>query len=138
MSNSKDNRKGITDLNKKLSDILNDRCMLAHSFLSLLSETTTAKHTSQIKLVKDPQSNRVYDLLIKKTKHVTLYDNLIIFLDTDKKFQLKGDLLEMITNKDYNDDLANLSYKNYCLKLRNKCILMKKLRVLKAKEIHLF
>ena len=34
---------------------------------------------------------------------------MLTFCDTDKKFQLNGDLLKMITNKNYNLDLANLT-----------------------------
>ena len=35
----------------------------------------------------------------------------MIFRDTDNKFELQGDLLKMITNNNYNVDLANLSDK---------------------------
>ena len=42
---------------------------------------------------------------------VTLYDSLLTIRDTDKQFDLKGDLLKMITNKNYNVDLAKLSDK---------------------------
>ena len=35
-----------------------------------------------------------------------LYEKLLTFRDTDKKFDLKGDLLKMITNKNYNAYLA--------------------------------
>ena len=34
------------------------------------------------------------------------------FRDADKKFELQGDRSEMITNKNYTEDFANLSYKN--------------------------
>ena len=36
---------------------------------------------------------------------------MITFCDTNKKFQLNGDLLKLITNKNYNVDLAKLSAK---------------------------
>ena len=36
---------------------------------------------------------------------------MITFRDTVKEFELKGDLLKMITNKNYNVDLASLSDK---------------------------
>ena len=36
---------------------------------------------------------------------------MLTFRDTNKVFELKGDLLEMITNKNYNVDLASLSDK---------------------------
>ena len=44
----------------------------------------------------------------EKTIPVTLYDSLLKFRDTDKKFELKGDPLKMITNMNYNVDLADL------------------------------
>ena len=53
--------------------------------------------TRQLRLIKDPSSNRVNDVLINKTKPVTLYNNLLTFPDTDKKFELPGDFLRMIT-----------------------------------------
>ena len=36
---------------------------------------------------------------------------MITFRDTGKEFELKGDLLKMIPNKNYNVDLASLSDK---------------------------
>ena len=79
--------------------------------MSLLSKITNPVNTSQFKLIKDPNSNRVNDLLIHNTIPVTLHDNLLTFPDTGKVFELKGDLLEMITNKNHNVDLASLADK---------------------------
>ena len=42
---------------------------------------------------------------------ITLYGKLLTFRDTNKQFELKGDLLEMITNSKYNVDLASLQDK---------------------------
>ena len=42
---------------------------------------------------------------------ITLYGNIITFRDTGKKFELTGDLLEMITNSKYNVNLASLADK---------------------------
>ena len=64
------------------------------------------------KLVRDSDSNRVNDILINKTIHVALHDNLWIFRDTDKKLEFNVDLLKMITNKNYNVDLAFISDRN--------------------------
>ena len=36
---------------------------------------------------------------------------MLTFRETGKEFELKGDLLKMITNKNYNVDLASLSDK---------------------------
>ena len=80
--------------------------------MSPLSRITNPENTSQFKLVKDPSSNRVNDLKINKTIPITLYGNMLTFRDTNKQFELKGDLLEMITNSKFNVDLASLSDKN--------------------------
>ena len=42
---------------------------------------------------------------------ITLYNSLLTFSDTGSELELKGDLLEMITIKNYNVDLAILSDK---------------------------
>ena len=50
-------------------------------------------------------------MLIHSSIPITLHDNLVTFRDTGKVFELKGDLLKLITNKNYNVDLAKLSDK---------------------------
>ena len=50
-------------------------------------------------------------MLINKSIPITLHNNLLTFRDTNKQFELKGDILEIITNKNYNVDFANLSDK---------------------------
>ena len=90
---------------------MNDRGIFASYLLSPLSKITNPENTSHFKLVKDSTSNRVNDLLIHNTIPITLHDNCLTFRDTNKVFELKGDLLKMITNKNYNVDLANLSDK---------------------------
>ena len=52
---------------------------LASFSMSLLSIITNPEHASQFKLVKDPDSNRVTDLLINKTIPVFLYSILLTF-----------------------------------------------------------
>ena len=42
---------------------------------------------------------------------ITLHINLVTFRDTNKQFELKGDLLKMITKKNYNVNLASLADK---------------------------
>ena len=101
------NNKALEDLNEKLLEILNDRGIMTSYLLSPLSEITNLENISQFKLVKDSTSNRVNDLLIHNTIPITLYKNLLTFRDTCKEFELKGDLLKKITNKNYNVDLAS-------------------------------
>ena len=100
------NNKALEKLNDKLLKIVNDRGILASHSLSRLSKMLNPKHTSQFKLLKDPDSNGFNDL-IKKIP-VTIYDNLLRFRYTDKESKLERDLLKKITNKNYNVDLANL------------------------------
>ena len=105
------NNQAIENLNNKLPEIMNDRGVLASYLMSCPSKTTNPENTTQFKLVKDYTSNRVIDLLIHNSKPFTLHDNLLPFRDTGEIFELKGDVLKMISNKNYNVDLASLSDK---------------------------
>ena len=105
------NNQAIENIKNNLLEIMNDRGILATYLMSPLSRITNPENTSQFKLVKDPSSNRVNDLKINKLIPITLYGNMLTFRDTNKKFELKGDLLEMITNSKINVDLASLSDK---------------------------
>ena len=90
---------------------MNDSGILATYLMSPLSRITNPDNASQFRLVKDSSSNRVNDLKINKTIPITLYGNMLAFRDTNKQFELKGDLLEMITNSKFNVDLASLADK---------------------------
>ena len=90
---------------------MNDRGILATYLMSPLSKITNPENSSQFKLVKDSSSNRVNDLKIHNSIPITLYGNMLTFRDTNKQFELKGALLEMITNSKYNVDLASLTDK---------------------------
>ena len=105
------NNQAIENINNNLLEIMNDRGILATYLMSPLSRITNPENSSQFKLVKDPSSNRVNDLKINKTIPITLYGNMLTFRDTNKQFELKGDLLEMITNSNFNVDLASLADK---------------------------
>ena len=105
------NNLAIENINNNLLEIMNDRGILATYLMSPLSRITNPENSSQFKVVKDSTSNRVNDLKINKTIPITLYGNMLTFRDTNKQFELKGDLLEMITNSKFNVDLACLSDK---------------------------
>ena len=105
------NNQIIENLNNKLLEIMNDRGIISTYLLSPLAKITNPENTTHFKLKKDSSSNRVNDLLIHNTIPITLHDNLLTFRDTNKVFELKGDLLKMITNKNYNVDLASLQDK---------------------------
>ena len=111
METSDFNIKALENLNNKFLEIMNHRVKLASYLMSHLSIITNLDNSSQFKLVKDSNSNRVIDLLIKTTLPNILHDNLLTFRSTGKVFELKGDRLNMITNKNYNVDLASLADK---------------------------
>ena len=108
---SKENNLLLENVNNKLLQIMNDRGILATYLMSPLSKITNPENTSQFRLEKDHNSNRVNDLLMKNKIPITLYGNMLTFRDTNKQFELTGDLLEMITNKNYNVDHASLADK---------------------------
>ena len=93
------NKQAIENLNNKLLEIMNDRGITATYLLSPLSKITNPENSGQFKLVKVSKSNRVKGFLIHNTIPITLRDNLLTFPDSDKTFELKGDLFEMITSK---------------------------------------
>ena len=105
------NNQAIENLNNKLLEILNERGILASYLMTPLSKNINPENTIQFKLVKDSISKRVNDLKINNSIPITLYGNLLTFRDTGKEFELTGDLLKMITNKNYKVDLASLSDK---------------------------
>ena len=105
------NNQAIENLNNKLLEIMNDIGLLASYLMTPLSKITNPENTTQFKLVKDSNSNRVNDLLIHSTIPITLYNNILTFRDTGRESELKGDLLKMITNNNFNVDLASLSDK---------------------------
>ena len=107
------NNQAIENLNNKLLEIMNDRGIIASYLLSPLAKITNPENSTQFKFLKDSSSNRVNDLLIHNSIPITLHDNLLTFRDSNKQFELKGDLLKMITNKNYNVDLASLSDKKF-------------------------
>ena len=105
------NNKAISDLNEKILELMNDRGIIASYLMFPLSKIINPENSTQFKLVDDPTSNRVNDLKINNSIPITLNNNLLTFRETNKQFELKGDLLKMITNKNYNIDLASLSDK---------------------------
>ena len=99
---------------------MNDRGILASYLMNPLSKITNRENTSQFRLEKDHISNRANDLLMKNKIPNILYNNLLTFRDTGKEFELKGDLLKMKTNNNYNVDLASLQDKKLLYDLQKK------------------
>ena len=111
IESSINNNQAIGNLNNKLLEIMNDRGILATYLMSPLYKITNSENTSQFKLEKGHNSIRVNDLLMKNKIPITLYGNMLSFRYTGKEFELKGDLLKMITNNNYNVDHASLADK---------------------------
>ena len=107
--NSIKNNQALENLNNKFLEIMNDRGILASYLMSPLSKVTNPENTNQFKLLKVSTSNRVNDLQINTTIPISLHDIFLTFRDTNKQFELKGDLLKKINNKNYNVVLASLS-----------------------------
>ena len=128
------NNQAIENLNNKLLEIMNDRGILASYLMSPLSKITNPENTTQFKLIKDSSSNRVNDLKINNSIPITLHNNLLTFRDTNKQFELKGDLLKMITNKNYNVDLVSLSDKKLMYDFAKEMLLMKDVLVINPLE----
>ena len=81
---------------------MDDKGIIASYLLSPLSKITNPENTTQPNLVKCSSSKRINDLLIHNTIPITSYVNSLTFCDTGKEFELKGYLLKMITNRNYN------------------------------------
>ena len=105
------NNQAIENLDNKLLEIMNDRGIIASYLLSPLAKIFNPENSTQFKLINDSISDRVNDLKINNSIPITLYNNILTFRDTGKEFELKGNLLKMITNKNYNVDHASLSDK---------------------------
>ena len=120
MITSKEHNKALEILNNKLLEYMNDRGIIDSYLLSPPSKITNPENTTQFKLAKYYTSNKVIDLLIQNSIPITLHDNLLTFRDTNKQFELNGDLLEMITNKHYYVNLAKLSDKKLMYDLQKK------------------
>ena len=81
------NNKTLENLNTKLLEVMNDRGIKASYLTSPLSKITIPENSSQFKLVKKFNSNRVFGLKIHNSKPITLHDNLLTFRDTGKVFE---------------------------------------------------
>ena len=99
MEDSNNNEKALENMNNKLVETKIDRGILATYFMSPLSKIINPENTCQFKLVKDSNSNKFKDLLLQNSMLITLHDNLLTFRDTGKEFEIKGDLLILITNE---------------------------------------
>ena len=105
--NSINNNKAIEILNEKILELMNDKGLIAPILASSLVNLFKPENKSQFRLKKDLNSTKMNDFMINGGKPVTLVSNMLIFRDSNNFFKLDGDLLESITNYDFNVDHSN-------------------------------
>ena len=98
------NNKSIENLNEKILELMNDKGMIAPYVASSLVNLFKPENKGQFRLKKDLNSTKMNDFKINKGIPVTLVSNILIFRDSYKSFKLEGDLLEAMTNYDFNVD----------------------------------
>ena len=101
--NSINNNKAIENLNEKVLESKNDEGLIDSS----LVEVFKYDNKGQFRLSKDPNSTKMNDFLINEKVPVTIFSNMLTFRDTNKVFQLEGDLLKVMTNNKFNVDRSN-------------------------------
>ena len=101
------NNKAISDLNEKLLELMNNKGMIAPYLASSLVNLFKPENKSQFRLKRDLNSTKMNDFLINDGIPFTLFSNMITFRDSNKSFKLDGDLLESMTNYDFNVDHSN-------------------------------
>ena len=105
--NSFNNNKAIENLNEEISKLMDDKGMIAPFLASSLINLFKPENKSQFRLKKDLNSTEVKDFLINGGIPVTLASNMLIFRDSSKTFKSDGDLLETMTNYDFNGSHSN-------------------------------
>ena len=105
--NSINNNKTIENLNEKILKLMNNNGLIAPYLASSLVNLFKPENKSQFRLKKDLNSIKMNDFLINEGIPVTLVSNMLIFRDSNKSFKLEGDLLETMTNYDFNIDHSN-------------------------------
>ena len=104
---SNNNNKAIENLNEKVLELMNDKGMIAPYLASSLVNLCKPENKSQFRLKKDLNSTKMNAFMINGGIPVTLFSNMLTFRDSNKIFKLDGDLLETITNYDFNVDHSN-------------------------------
>ena len=105
--NSINNNRTIENLNEKILELMNNNGLIAPYLASSLVNLFKPENKSQFRLKKDLNSTKMNDFLINEGIPVTLVSNMLIFRDSNKSFKLEGDLLETMTNYDFNVDHSN-------------------------------
>ena len=101
------NNKEISDLNEKVLELMNEKGLIALYLPSSLVNLFKPENKSQFTSTKDLNSIRMNDFKINGGIPVTLYSSVLTFRDSNESFKLDGDLLEAITNYEFNVDHSN-------------------------------
>ena len=101
------NKQAIENLNENILELMNDKGLIAPYLASSLVEVFKTDIKSQFRLRKDHSSTKLNDFLINGGIPVTIVSNMLIFRDSYKSFKLDDDLLETMTNYDFNVDHSN-------------------------------
>ena len=102
-----ENNTAISDFNGKLLELMDDKGMIAPYLASSLLNLFKPENKTQFRLKKDLNSTKMNDFLTDGGIPVTLFSKMITFRDSNKSFKLDGDLLESMTNYDFNVDHSN-------------------------------
>ena len=86
---------------------MNDKGMIAPYPASSLVNVFKPENKGQFKQIKDQNSIRMNNFSINAGIPVSLYSNISTFTDSNKSFKLDGDLLETMTNYDFNVSRSN-------------------------------
>ena len=100
--NSINNNKAIENINEKILELMNDKGLISLYLASSLVNLFKPEKKSQFRLKKDLNSTKINDFSINEGIPVTLFSNMLLFRDSNKSFKLDGDLLETMTNYDFN------------------------------------
>ena len=101
------NNKAISDLNEKVLELTDEKGLITPYLAFSLINLFKPENKSQIRLKKDLNSTKMNDFLMIGGIPVTLFSNMTTFRDSNKSFKLDGELLESMTNYDFNVDHCN-------------------------------
>ena len=86
------NTNAISDLNEKVSELMDEKGLIAPYLASSLVNFFKPETRSHFSFEKDLKSPEMNDFLINDGIPVTLYSNMLTFRDSNKAFILDGDL----------------------------------------------
>ena len=105
------NNKALQNMNEKFLELMNEKGMIAPYLASSLVNLFKPESKSQLRKLKDLNSTKFNDFLLNGGTPVTNYSNILTFRDSNKSFKLDGDLLETMTNFDFNVGLSSPNQK---------------------------